>query len=174
MHLESRAGELGRVIVQSSLAERDIKLIMMQLAAPGDRRWHGLPSDGPWLVDFDRACFVTNKPLLALASILVEHLNGAPSSLWDVVDTLDDIRDLINCWMIESPFTDVFAAPTADDPWPRHRDGIWRIVERLCNEALGSAALGQTDVTGLTLALVLDAHCVRLAPQQVEAWRPIL
>lgn len=102
-------------------------------------QWKQVPDEiKPIWVDFGE--FATDKPILLLAAVLVDHLNGVTAHLESPVPAiLDEIRALLQYWMIDSPFRYVFSKrPDTDE-----RDRIWVTIQRLCAialEELGEAA----------------------------------
>jgi hypothetical protein len=150
----------------SSSRDCEIKLILELFAPDGQVRWDALPASTPRWIAIGRSEFATDKPLLGLAAILAEHLNGVPSAFLDVGDVLDDIRHLLSYWMIESPFTYIFARPASDEP--HLHDGIWRILGRLSSLALQSEAMREVSTEGLTPTLVLESHSRQLSREELD------
>jgi hypothetical protein len=120
---------------------------LLDFFSPSQReQWKSVPGDfrKSWARVGNLECEMTS-PIAVLAMNLAEELNGTPRELWsESLLILDDIRDLVHYWILDSDFDYVLYKPELDEDGvfeDRSRDRIWNVLAQLCRDACRHAQL---------------------------------
>jgi len=156
----------------------ELKFLLTFFSRPQAEQWREVPVKftPPVCMNVGEYETPTDKPILALAIVLVAHLNGVPAELHedeDLLDLLDEIRDLVGNWMLETDYLDMFARVEVGDENMLSGYYIWRVLARLCKLALGHAVIGRCSAEGVSPSGLFASYTIEDDEAELQDGLPV-